>query len=80
MQNLDFLGKNATVARYALLVVDLYSSKIYVYPMRSRKHILRKMKLFYDEVKTKRKNKTMRLQVSNEFQQMKIKDLMIKIM
>ena len=33
------------------------------------------MKLFYDEVKNKRKNKTMRLQVNNEFQQVKIKEL-----
>ena len=28
--NLEFLGKNATIPRYVLLVVDLYSSKIYV--------------------------------------------------
>ena len=31
--NLEFLGKSATVPRYALLAVDLYSSKVYVYPM-----------------------------------------------
>ena len=33
------------------------------------------MKLFHDEVRSKRKNKRMRLQVDNEFQQVKIKDL-----
>ena len=33
------------------------------------------MKLFYKEVKGKRKGKCMRLQVGNEFQQVKIKDL-----
>ena len=33
------------------------------------------MKLFYDEVKNKRKGKRMRLQVDNEFQQVKIKNL-----
>ena len=33
------------------------------------------MKLIYDEVTDKRKNKIMRLQVDNEFQQVKIKDL-----
>ena len=33
------------------------------------------MKLFYDEVRSKRKNKWMRLQVDNKFQQVKIKDL-----
>ena len=32
------------------------------------------MKLFYDEVKSERKNKRMRLRVDNEFQQVKIKD------
>ena len=30
------------------------------------------MKLFYDEVKEKRKNKPMRSQVDNKFQQVKI--------
>ena len=33
------------------------------------------MKLFYDEVRAKRKDKRMRLQVDNEFQQIKIKSL-----
>ena len=33
------------------------------------------MKLFYDEVRVKRKVKRMRLQIDNEFQQVKIKDL-----
>ena len=73
--NLEFLVKNATIPQYALMVVDLYSSKVYVYPMRSRKQTLQKMKLFYDEVRGKRKYKQMRLQVDNEFQQVKIKDL-----
>ena len=43
--------------------------------MRSRKQILQKIKLFYDERKNKRKSKTMKLQVDNELQQKKIKDL-----
>ena len=33
------------------------------------------MKQFYDEIKNKRNKKTMRLQVDNEFQQIKLKDL-----
>ena len=72
--NLEFLGKNTTVPKYALLIVDLYSSEVCVYPMPSRKQILQ-IKIFYDEVKDKRKNKPMRLQVDNKFQQVKIKDL-----
>ena len=75
MENLEFLRKYATIPQYALMVVDLYKLKVYVYPMRSRKQILQKMKLFYDEVSSKRKIKWMRLQVDNEFQQVKIKDL-----
>ena len=31
--NLEFLGKNATFPRYVLLLVDLFSSKVYSYPM-----------------------------------------------
>ena len=33
--NLEFLGSSATTLRHVLLIVDLYSSKIYVYPTRS---------------------------------------------
>ena len=43
--------------------------------MKSKEEILQKKKLFYDEVRSKRKSKRMRLQVNNEFQQVKIKDL-----
>ena len=64
--NLEFLGKNATIPRYVLLVADLCSSKVYVFSMRPRKQFLQKVKLFYDEIKNKRKSKTMRHQVDNE--------------
>ena len=53
--NLEFLGKNATFPQYVPLIIDLYSSKVYVYSMRSRKQILQEMKSFYDEVRSKRK-------------------------
>ena len=43
--------------------------------MKSRKQILQKLRLFYNDVKNKRKGKIMRLQVDNKFQQVKIKDL-----
>ena len=64
--NVEFLGKNATIPRYVQVVVSLYSSKVYIYPMRSRKQISQKMRLFYDEVRSKRKNKRMKLQVDIE--------------
>ena len=47
--------------------------------MHSRKQVLQKIKIFYGEIKNKRSKKTMRLQVDNEFQQVKIKDLNDKI-
>ena len=75
VRNLEFLGKNATFPQYVLVIVDLYSSKVYTYKMKARKQILQKMKLFHDEVRSKRKGKRMRLQVDNEFQQVKTKDL-----
>ena len=43
--------------------------------MRSRKLILQKMKLLHDEVKEKRKDKPMRLQVDSKIQQIKKHDL-----
>ena len=73
--NLEFFGKNATFPQYVLVVVDLYTSKVYTYSMKSHKQILQKMKAFHDEVKNKRKGKRMRPQIDNEFQQVKIKDL-----
>ena len=52
--NLEFLAKSATAPRYVLLAVDLYSSKVCFYPMRSRKQILQKLKQFYEDIKNKR--------------------------
>ena len=35
--NLEVLGKNATSPQYVLVIVDLFSSKIYTYSMKSRR-------------------------------------------
>ena len=51
--NLELLDENDIFPQYALVIVDLYSSKAYVCSMRSRKQILQKMKLFYDKVRAK---------------------------
>ena len=61
MGNLEFLGKSATDPKYCLLFVDLFTSKVYVYPMKSRKSILNKMEIFYKEVEGKRKGQKTRL-------------------
>ena len=52
--NLEFLGKSATVPKYALLIVDLFLSKVYVYPMRLQKQLLKYLNIFYVEIKNKR--------------------------
>ena len=65
--NLRFLGKSATNPKYCLLLVDLFTSKVYVYGMKNRSLIPLKLKKFYKEVASKRKNKKMRLQT--EFKQ-----------
>ena len=46
--NPEFLGKNATFPQYVLVIVDLFSSKIYTYSMKSRKQMLQKLNLFYN--------------------------------
>ena len=46
--NLEFFRKNATFPQYVLVIVDLYSSKVYTYSMKFRKQILQEMNLFYD--------------------------------
>ena len=73
--NLEFLGKNVTFPQYVLVLVDLFSSKIYIFPMRSRKQIRQRLEQFYEEVESKRKGKKMKLQVNQEFQQVRLKDL-----
>ena len=53
--NLEFSGKSATNPKYCLLFFDLFTSKVYVYPMKTRKSIASKIETFYKEFETKRK-------------------------
>ena len=73
--NLEILGKNVTFPQYVLVLLDLFSSKVYTYPMKSKKQIRQKLEQFYRDVANKGKGKKMRLQVDQGFQQVKIKDL-----
>ena len=59
--------------KYCLLAVDVFSSKIYTYPMRQRDLLT---KIFYEGIQAKRKGNKMRLQADMEFQTKNdIKDL-----
>ena len=51
--NLTFLAKSAVDPKYCLLIVDLFNSKIYVYPMKNRSLLAKKLKLFYEDIKKK---------------------------
>ena len=45
--NIRFFSKSAVDPGYCLLCVDLFSSKVYVYPMKKRYFLLKKLKLFF---------------------------------
>ena len=73
---LQFFAKSAVDPKYALVCIDLFSSKIYVYTMRKKINLVQKMELFYKEIEQKHNQKEkMRLQVDLEFQQNEIKKL-----
>ena len=69
--NLEFLEKSTTNLKYCLLFVDLFTSKVYVYLMKTRKSIASKMEVFYEEVETIRKGQKTRLQTNKEFKDKK---------
>ena len=54
--------KSSTHPKYFLSFVDLLTSKVYVYPMKSTKSILNKIEIFYKVVENKRKGQKIRLQ------------------
>ena len=49
--DLRFLAKSAVDPKYCLLIVDLFTSKIYVCPMKNRSLLAKKIKLFYEDIK-----------------------------
>ena len=73
---LQFLAKSAVDPKFALVCVDLFTSKIFVYTMKSRRNLASKLEIFYKEIQKKRlNNEKMRLQTDQEFQQNEIKKL-----
>ena len=73
---IQFFAKSAVDPKYALLCVDLFTSKLYVYTLRTKNNLPKKLEEFYKDIDFKRtKNEKMRLQVDSEFQQNKIKKI-----
>ena len=54
---LELLGKSATHPKYCLLVVGMFTSKIYTYLMRLRRNLAKKLNKFYIDVAKKQKPK-----------------------
>ena len=76
---LKFLAKSAVDPKYALLCVDLFTSKVYVYTMRKKSNLVNKLETFHKEIEPKRdKKEIMRLQTDQEFQQNEIKKINLK--
>ena len=59
--NTRFHARSAIDPKYCLLLFDLFTSKIYVYPMKNRSLLAKELKLFYEDIKQKRTGR-MRLQ------------------
>ena len=76
--DIRFFSKSAVDLKYCLLAVDLFTSKTYTCPMKTR-HLPQNIDLFYQDIHPKRqqvaKNERVRLQTNLEFQQNKIKRL-----
>ena len=70
--DIRFLAKSVVDPKYCLLIFDLYSSKIFVYPMKNRSLLAKKLKLFYQDIKQKKTGR-MHLQTDLEFKQNQIK-------
>ena len=78
LADIRFISKSAVDIKYALLCVDLFWSKVYVYLMKKKKKSLaRKRELFYPEIKPKQdqKQEMIRMQTNVEFLQKEIKKL-----
>ena len=69
-----FFSKSAADPHYCLLFVDLFTEKIYMFSMKKRNLLKKKMQTFYEKVEHKRKER-MRLQTDLEIQQNEIKNL-----
>ena len=74
--DIRFFSKSAVDAKYSLLIVDIFTSKIYTYLMKSRNIMLKRLNSLYNDISEKRDtSQIMRLQTDQEFQQVEIKKL-----
>ena len=78
--DIRILAKSAINPKHFFLFVDLFTSKIYTYPMKNRSFLCTEIKLLYDEISKKRNmDKEMRIQADREFEQNEIKRINKKV-
>ena len=54
---ISFLAKSAIDPKFCLLFVDLFTSKIYTFPMKTRNLLAKKMEQFYNDIQKEKKKK-----------------------
>ena len=54
--DIRFFSKSAVDPHYFLLFVDLFTQKIYTFPMKKRNLLKKKMQIFYEEIQHKCRN------------------------
>ena len=57
---ISFLAKSAGDPKLCLLFVDLFTSKIYTFPMKTRNLLAKKMEQFYNNIQKNKINKKAR--------------------
>ena len=71
--DIRFLARSAVDPHYCLVLIDLFTNKVYIYPMKKRLNLASKLEKFYEEINSKRKNSgLLRLQTDLEFKQNRI--------
>ena len=70
-----FFSKSTADPEYFFLIVDLFTSKIYTYHIKSNTLLAKKLEIFYQNIEAKRKQvgseDKMRMQTDQEFKQKK---------
>lgn len=70
MADIRFVVKSAVDPEYFLLIVGLFTSKFYMYPIKNRSLMAIKLALFYEDMSKKRKmEKERRLQTDKKIEQ-----------
>ena len=50
LADINYLKPNATEPKYILVIVDLFSSKVYLYPLKNKGKLINGMQYFYSEI------------------------------